>query len=175
MHSRTFAVTILSALLLAGSAAYADPPARGGGMGGEMTREQRAQMLRKIHTGFVIELGQMLDLDTAGTVKLADRLKKFDDQRVELRLDSHDAMDALRKAARDGGGDPVALAKRLAQNRVKLEQLNQSELDELLKGVPADKVAKVAVFIAEYPRRVERLAREIHRERSMRDHGPSGE
>jgi hypothetical protein len=172
MRSSFVSSAVLALAVALSSSARADP--RPGSMP-EMSREQRAQMLKKLHTGFIVELGELLELDTAGTVKLADKLKKYDEQRIQLRLDQGDTMDALRKAAKQPAGvDAAALARKLAQGRIQLAQVDQAEMEEIFKQVPADKIAKVAVFMAEYPRRVERVARELQRERFIREHGQGG-
>ena len=168
---------LLSSLVLVGTLAVSSPALAGrsfrGGAPMELSREQRTQMLKKLHTGFVVELGQVLELETADTVKLADRLKKFEEQRIQLRLDIHEAMASLRKAAKEGGSaaDAPALARRVAKHRVQLAQLDQSEMEEVFKGLSPEKVAKAAVFMAEYPRRIEHLARELQRDRWMRERG----
>lgn len=176
MLTRLFSMLLLSAML--SSTAMAAPPpadaADGSESGGsEMSRDRRAQVLKKIHTGFILELGELLELDTTGTVKLSERLKKFHDQRIQLRLDTGDAMEALRKIAKQGTNpaEAPALARKIAQNRIQLAQLDQQEMEEIIKGLPPEKVAKVAVFMAEYPRRVEHLARELQRERGGRGKG----
>lgn len=163
---RTLPALALATLALAAPASRAAPPAgapvRGDRMEerhGPKSREQREKMLRRVHTQFVLELGELLGLDTAGTIKLSERLKKFDDQRVQLRLDTYDAVGQLRAIARgEGTGDATAIARRMAANRTKLAELDQKELDEVLQGIPPDKAARVALFVPEFGRRVERMA-----------------
>jgi hypothetical protein len=169
MRMRTLSYLVLAIALTLGAGARAEPP---NGGWHRPDREQRLQMMQKIHTGFILELGQLLALDTAGSIKLAGRLQPFDDQRIQVRLGIGDAMDQLKQAAKQGGGgsDMAALARQVGQARVQLAQIDLQELEEILKGLPPDKVAKVAVFMAEYPRRVEHLAHEIHQ--SMHPHGP---
>jgi hypothetical protein len=134
-----------------------------------MDRGQRESMLKKIHTGFVLELGELLGLDTAGTIKLSERLAPYDKQRVQLRLDSWDAMQSLKQiAAGKGSGNAADLARRMSRNRVQIAQIDQEELEEVLKGLAPDKVSKVAVFAIEYPKRIERMGREILRDRMVK-------
>jgi len=165
---RKSAMTFLIAVLALGSTAMAGP----GREGHRPDRQQRIEMMKKIHTGFLVELGALIDLDTAGTLKLGEQLKPYNDQRVQLRLEMGDTMDQLRQIAKDGGnnGEAASLARRISQLHVQLAQLDQQQLDVILKSVPADKVAKVAVFCAEDPKRIERMAHEIHREHGGGDH-----
>lgn len=143
------------------------------------TPEQRAAMMRKIHTAFVVELGSLLDLDTASTLKLGDRLQQFDDQRIQLRLENAQTMGQLRTASENETPLPnaAALMRKLMQNRVQLAQIDQAEAEEVMKSVPPAKMPKVSVFLAEYAKRVERRAHEIHQEEWNKHNAPppSGE
>jgi len=124
-----------------------------------MDREQREKMLHKVHTMAAIELGDLLGYDTAGTIKLSERMVKFDDPRIHTLLDNFEAMSQLKRAAKgEGAADVPALVRRLGENRVKLAQLDQQQLAELTSGLPPEKAAKVATFLARFPRRVEQMA-----------------
>lgn len=168
--NRLFASMLVLGLLFV-SDAQADMP--------KMDRGQREQMLKKIHTGFVLELGEILGLDTAGTIKLSERLAPYDKQRIQVRMETWDAVQVLKGlSAGKGPGNAAEIARRIAKNRVQLAQIDQEELEEIMKGIPADKVAKAALFLTEFPKRIERMAREIVRERMMKNGempGPGGE
>jgi hypothetical protein len=100
---------------------------RGGGDGHPpMDGAQRRKMMQKVHTMAAIELGELLGLDAAGTIKLSERLKKFDEPPIQSQLDNFEAMDGLKRAAKNGTvNDVPALVKRIGDNRVKLAQLDQ--------------------------------------------------
>lgn len=135
----------------------------------QMDRGQRERMLRKMHTVFVVELGELLELDTAGTIKLSDKLSKHADQRVQLQLDNFEAMEQLRRAAKgEGSIDAAAAARRIAQNRIQLAQVDQAELNEVLAGLAPEKAAKAALLMTKFPKRMEHLAGQA------RGHGPMG-
>lgn len=160
-----FALTGLAAPASAGPREHKDRPHR-------HDPAQREEMLQKLHTMKVVELGQILELDTAGTVKLAARLKPFDEQRTKLRLESYEAMKVVRQARRgETSGDVVAATRSLAQSRVKLAQLDERELDAVLEGLSGEKAAKAALFMIRFPRRIEKMAGKMHdrRERSDKD------
>ena len=140
--------------------------------GPRMDRAQREKMLRKVHTMAVLELGDLLNLSTDDTIRLADRLRRFDDQRVQLQLANFDAMQGLKRAAAGQGGDAAALAKRVADNRVQLAKIDRQELDELLKGLNPQQTAKVALFLARFPQRIEFIARQARMHRMMEEGGP---
>jgi hypothetical protein len=166
MTIRRFLVLLLAGMLI-GPIARAAPP-------GAPDRATREQVLKKIHTSFILELGEMLELDTPATIKLSERLQPYDSRRIQLRMDTWDAMEQLKKISKGKAeGDPVELARKIAKNRMQLAQVDSEELEELIKGLPPDKVAKAALFLAQYPRRIERMARDILQER-MRDNPGEG-
>jgi hypothetical protein len=169
MASMFRSLAIVCALSLSTGVAQAGSgPAgsQGEGPGAGLDRPQREAVMKKIHTGFVLELAEILGFDTPATIKLSARLEPFNEKRIALRLDSRDAMEKLRKIAKGHGeGDVVALARRIAQNRVESAQVDQQEMEELIKGLTPEQTAKAAVFVTEFPHRVERMAREILDER----------
>jgi hypothetical protein len=161
-------LTALAASLFVAATALAAPPPPDEP---RLEREHREQMLRKVHTMMVIELGEILELDTAGTIKLSDRLRKYGDERVRLRLENFDAMQELRQIAETGAGDAAGLARRLVANRVKLAELDARELDDVIAGQPPARVVKIAQFLARFPQRLEHMGRGIADERRG---GPGG-
>jgi hypothetical protein len=62
MRMRTLSYLVLAIALTLGAGARAEPP---NGGWHRPDREQRLQMMQKIHTGFILELGQLLALDTS--------------------------------------------------------------------------------------------------------------
>jgi hypothetical protein len=153
------------------------PPDRGERGGPPpMDRAQRERMLRKMHTMFVLELGEILGLDTAGTIKLSERLARHAEQRITLQLDNMTAMESLRRAAHGGDAsvDAAGLARRVAQNRVQLAQVDQAELGEVLTGLSPDKAAQAAVLLASFPKRMEHLAGKARGRGHGRHGGPDG-
>lgn len=170
----TPAMTRFLALAAAFALTGVASPAFAGAKGHDKARRhdpaQREEMLKKLHTLKVVELGQLLELDTAGTVKLAERLKPFDEQRTKLRLESYEAMKVVRQARRgEAAGDVVAATRALAAHRVKLAQLDERELDAVLEGLSGDKAAKAAVFMVRFPRRIEKMAGKMHDQRAKGD------
>ncbi len=151
----------------------APPPGRGAMRPGEegdrdegrrppppMDRAQRQKMLRKAQYLSVMELAEILELDTAGAVKLTERLAKYDEPRIQARLELGDALDQLRKIAHGAAqGDAAGLAKKVTAARVQVAQLDQKEVDEVTAGLAPEKTAKVVLFFAEQTRRLERFVR----------------
>ncbi len=181
---RRMLVTLVLCLSVAPLAARAQPPGPPPGRfqapNRQRARQMRMRMLRRVHTMAVLELGDLLDLSTDDTIRLSHKLQPFDQKRMKLQLATFDAMQGLRRAAAGRGGDAAALAREIADNRVKLAQLNRQELDTLLQGLSAQQQAKVALFVARFPERVAFIAREAQMHRMMErwgrmgGHGPGG-
>jgi hypothetical protein len=106
-------------------------------------------------------------------VQLSRRLSDFDTKRVELMMTMHERTKDLRAAAQ---GDTKVVAINAAQQlfvaQVELANLAKREFDELSKGVPPDRLARLAVYLHEFDRRIGKMARQI-RERG-RMMGPPG-
>jgi hypothetical protein len=170
--TRSLAIACALSLTI-GGVARAAPGWDGANVG--LDHSQREAVLKKIHTGFILELAEMLGLDTAETIKLSARLEPFNQRRITLRLESREAMEKLRLIAKGHGeGDVVALARRIAQNRVECAQVDQQEMEELIKGLSPEQTAKAALFVTEFPHRVERMAREILDEHGWNHPGSGG-
>jgi hypothetical protein len=172
---RSLAVACALSLTVSGVARAGSGWGSGEGGGPGLDRSQREAVMKKIHTGFVLELGEILGLDTPATIKLSARLDPFNERRISLRLDSRDAMEKLRKISKGTAeGDVVALARRIAQNRVEAAQVDQQEMEEIIKGLSPEQTAKAALFVTEFPHRVERMAREILDEHGWNHPGSGG-
>lgn len=130
--------------------------------GGKFDPAHRQRMLQKISALKVAGLAQVLELGEPATAELAARLKPFDEERTALRVESFAAMKTLRAA---GPGDGVEAAVLLARNRVKLAQVDERELQEVLKGLSGEKAQKASLFMIQFPRRVEKMAGKMHKRR----------
>lgn len=126
----------------------------------------REQMLQKISALKVTELSRILELDAAGSAELAARLKPFDEERTRLRVESFAAMKKLRNPqGATGSSNGVDAAALLARNRVKLAQIDEREMQEVLKGLSGEKAEKASLFMLQFPRRVEKMADKMHKRR----------
>lgn len=127
---------------------------------------RRQQMLQQISDLKLAGLGEALGLDEAGKAELGVRLKPLEEERTALRVESYAAMKTLRNARRaTDSSNGVEAALVLARNRVKLAQIDERELQEVLKGVSGEKAEKAALFMVQFPRRVEKMAGKMHKRR----------
>lgn len=176
MRVKTATIGFLLLALVAG-AADARPRGRGGRdeMRSPPPREVREKMLQKVHTLLVTELGSVMGLDTEGTVRLAGELQPFHQERTRLRLEMGDSMRDLHSARRgETQAEVVAIARKLADTRVKLAELDRKELEAILERTSPEKAAEVALFLTHFPRRMERMAREIRGRHSRSSHHDGG-
>ena len=170
---------LLAAPLMAVAGPHHPPSPPGGAMADRdamppMSKEMREKMMKKMHTMMVLRLGELLDYDTARTVQLSEQLQPFAARQKSLQMENHDAMQALHQAADGKGGDVAALSKLLLDNRVKMVELHREMIATLTKGASSEKAAKVALFIARFPRHMERMAEHARGMRGGMRHGAMG-
>lgn len=162
---RWFLMVVLAAGLVAVPSVPAWAQGRFAGARADVQRERREKLLRRAHTIMVMELGDRLGLESAAVIQLTQRLKKFDDERVTLRLENLDLVKRLKAAGDKPSPEVVEAVKKIAANRVRLAQVDEAELNDLLSQVPPEKAAQVALFVGEFANRLERVAREAVRNR----------
>ena len=173
--NRWMQVVVLALGLLVGPASHASAQGRfGAAMRGDGARDRREKLLRRAHTIMVMELGDRLGLDSAAVIKLTERLRRFDDERVALRLENLDLVKRLKAAGNRPSPETVDAVKKIAANRVRLAQVDEAELTDLLAQVPPEKAAQVALFVGEFANRLERVAREAVRNRRGGGGGDDG-
>jgi hypothetical protein len=173
--------TILILALLVPAAALAQParaPApmqmkRGAPPTDEERAELRERVIRRIRTMRAVDIADILSLDEAQAIQLARRLAPYDEKRIELRLAMHESMKAL-KAAAHGDGDAVRnvadASRRIFDAQAELGQIQKREFEDLSKGLPPEKVARLAVYLHQFDKRIMKMAREVRHGRG----GPGG-
>lgn len=156
-----FATFAFALLALGSTSAFASP--------NHHEPPERKALLEKIHSLKVKELGDLLELDDAGRAELEKRLKPFDDERSALRLETFNAMKALRSARKnEGASDVVRAARTLAVNRMRLAEIDVRELDAVVSGLTDEKAMQASLFLTQFPRRVEKMAAQMHKPKSDR-------
>src|SRR4051794_33337722 len=109
---------LIAAVLTLSTLAFAAPPAPAaappaqkpgaGEFGGGNREEHREDMEKRMRMMLVVGIAEALSLSETDAIRLADKIKVFDDKRKPLREQMHESMKVL-KAASDG--DPAALGK----------------------------------------------------------------
>jgi hypothetical protein len=160
MRKLAVVLALAPALALAEPQATPSPPGRGAGAGVRTDdpghRERAEKRLRIART---VGLADALDLDEAGALRVRETLTRFDERRAPLRHQIQDSVRILRDAAR---GDTAAAAQvdnalaRLRDARAQLQQVNAESLAQLTQGMPPQKKARAALFLARFQARAPR-------------------
>jgi len=148
---------LLLALMLAPVASFAAGPGGPGGPRGPGAdpADKRDHMEKRMHIALVLGIAEALDLNEAEGLRMADRIRSFEDKRKPLRTEMADSMKVLRDAAT---GDQAALGQvdqataRLLDNRAKLAVLDKDMFAALSKDLTPQRRAQLALFLANFQR-----------------------
>ncbi len=127
-----------------------------GGPNGEQW-QKRARLLR------TLAIAEALELDDAATLKLRDRLVRFEEKRAPIHSQLLEQTVVLRRAAK---GDTTAYAQvdsaiqRVLALRAQLEQLDRELFTELSSGLPPQKKARLALVMARLPQQMREMAQD---------------
>ena len=150
---------VLLAVLTAGGVWAQDGgprPGDGAGPGSEQW-QKRARLMR------TLAIADALELDDASTLKLRDRLSRFEDRRAPIQRQVFEETLVLRRAAK---GDTTAFAQvdgaiqKVLALRAQLEQLDRDLFNELSAGLSPQKKARLALAMARLPQQMREMAQE---------------
>ena len=143
---------ILGVLALAGVAGAAPPGGRK--VDDPAFAERRAEMEQRAQMMVTLEIAQALELNDADTLKLKQQVAQWDAQRAPLRQQMFDNAQVLRRASK---GDTTAYGQvdqaiqKIIDLRAQMQQIDQQMFQQLSKGLPPQKKAKLALAIARMP------------------------
>jgi hypothetical protein len=147
---------VLLVTLAAGSAWAQDREQPGEGPGSEQW-QKRARLMR------TLSIAEALELDDAATLKLRDRLVRFEDKRAPLQHQLLEQTLVLRRAAK---GDTTAFAQvdgaiqKVLALRSQLDQLDRDLFSELSAGLSPQKKARLALAMARLPQQMREMAQD---------------
>ena len=150
---------VLAALLAAASAGAQDGGSRPDELGGPGSEQwqKRARLMR------TLAIADALELDDAATLKLRDRLNRFEDKRAPIQRQLFEETVVLRRAAK---GDTTAFAQvdgaiqKVLALRAQLEQMDRDLFTELSTGLSPQKKARLALAMARLPQQMREMAQE---------------
>jgi hypothetical protein len=153
----------LAVALAAGTALAQDGggPHPGEGPGGGSEQWQKRSRLMR-----TLAIADALELDDAATLKLRDRLQRFEDRRAPVQHQLMEQTVVLRRAAK---GDTTAFAQvdaaiqKVLTLRAQLEALDRELFAELATGLTPQKKARLALALARLPQQVREMAQDNHR------------
>jgi hypothetical protein len=147
-------------VLLASASAFAQdaghPSEMGPGPSGEQW-QKRARLMR------TLAIADALELDDAATLKLRDRLSRFEEKRAPIQSQLLEQTVVLRRAAK---GDTTAYAQvdaaiqKVLAFRAQLEQLDRDLFTELSAGLSPQKKARLALAMARLPQQMREMAQD---------------
>ena len=159
--------TLLAALTLSASLSFAAPPPVAGAPGpgpvagkGQLSPfgqdgDRQAERERRMRMMMVVGMAEAMSLSDADALKLAERIKGFDERRRPLRESMRESMKALKAAA---DGDAAALPNvdqniaRILDGRAQLAALDREMVTQVSRDLPPQKRAQLALFLAKFHR-----------------------
>jgi hypothetical protein len=167
MSRKAWLAVVLLLPVVAAAAPQGAPPEAG------RDRGRRERVQKRLRVARAVGLAEALDLDATAALRLRDVLARYDERRAPLREQLRGAVQIVRDAARGDGAaaaqvDPAL--QRARDARAKLQQLDAQMLDELAKGLPPEKKARAALFLATFHHRAAHVA--MHRGGRGGGHGP---
>jgi hypothetical protein len=130
----------------------------GTGQGGDHEQwQKRARLMR------TLAIAEALELDDAATLKLRDRLARFEERRSPIQSQLIEQTVVLRRAAK---GDTTAYAQvdgaiqKVLNLRSQLEALDRELFAELSAGLSPQKKARLALAMAHLPQQVREMAQD---------------
>jgi hypothetical protein len=165
----------LALIALLPAFALAQPrPGRGPGPGphGPPSPEERARIEKKMRVLRVVELAEQLDLDEKAALRMSEQMDKFVDQRRAIHDEQQKNRETIEKAAQGDAQAQKSLdaaVRGFIDNRRKMNQIDLDEWLALGQGLKPQQQARLALFLAEFPKHMHKMAREAHK-REMREH-----
>jgi hypothetical protein len=152
----------LLVVALAATSAWAQDagphPHDGAGLGGDHEQwQKRARLMR------TLAIADALELDDAATLKLRDRLMRFEEKRAPLQSQLMEQVVVLRRAAK---GDTTAYAQvdgaiqKVLSLRSQLEAMDRELFAELSAGLSPQKKARLALAMARLPQQMREMAQD---------------
>jgi hypothetical protein len=163
MRTQVLAMMLSAALPLAahaqgGSAPQGGPqqPPGAAGPNGAGPKFDPQRMEKRMRLARTLGLAEALDLDEPAALKLGQTMAKFDDRRVAVRKQLHDARQVLVKAAQ---GEKVTAAEvdqaitRSLDGRAQLQAIHREMVAAVTKDLTPEKKARAVIFLAKFQRR----------------------
>jgi len=148
------------ATVLLGSSALAQDAGSYSGTGPGPSGEQWQKRARLMRT---LAIADALELDDTATLKLRDRLARFEETRGPIQTQLLEQTVVLRRAAK---GDTTAFAQvdgaiqKVLALRGQLEQLDRQLFAELSVGLTPQKKARLALAMARLPQQMREMAQD---------------
>lgn len=135
-------------------------------------RKQFFKMKQKINTLRIWGLTKELDLDQDAAARVFPIMNGYDNKRTEIQYRLIVLMHNLRNALRDRDDAGIqATLDKLEANHQKMEQLNDSERDELKKALTVEQQAKFLLFEVRFEKQVKKMIAKARQRRGKAGQG----
>jgi hypothetical protein len=159
--------TLLTAVMTLSTLAMAAPPSsvspsqgtqpssvdKGAARWGERAEERREEIEKHMRLMMVVGIADALNLNETDAIRLADKIKVFEDKRKPLREQMHDSMKVLKAAA---DGDASALGRvdqatmTVLDTRAQMAAVDKEMFLTVSKDLTPQKRAQLALFMAKF-------------------------
>ncbi len=155
--------TLMLAVMTLSTLAVAAPPsslntqaAAGGAQGGwndGKGAERREEFQKRMRLMLVVGIAEHLNMSEGEAIRLADKMKVFDDRRKPLREQMGESMKTLKAAA---DGDQASLGKvdqvtmSLLDTRAQMAAIDKEMFITVSKDLTPQKRAQLALFLAKF-------------------------
>ena len=154
--------TLVAALLSLSALSFAAPPAGAGALNKPLARQQRpgfddaeraTKREKHMRMMLVVGMAESMNLSEVEAIRLADRIKAFDERRRPIRESMHDGMKTLKAAA---DGESAALSQvdqattKVLDGRAQMATLDREMFASISKDLAPQKRAQLALFLAKF-------------------------
>jgi hypothetical protein len=146
---------LMLAMMTLSTLAFGAPPAAQVNAGDKAARfeERQEDIEKRMRLMLVVGIAENLNLSETDAIRLADKIKVFEDQRKPLRESMRDAMKTLKAASE---GDQAALGKvdqatmTLLDTRAQMAAVDKQMFLTVSKDLTPQKRAQLALFMAKF-------------------------
>ncbi|ACL67312.1 conserved hypothetical protein [Anaeromyxobacter dehalogenans 2CP-1] len=131
-------------------------PGPGGGQAGAQAAGPRGdpeRMERRMRLTRTLGLAEALDLEPEQALKLGQQVAKFDDRRLALHRQMHDAHQVLRRAAQGekvSAGEVDQAIKTALDARAQMQSLDRDVVATVTKDLSPEKRARAVLFLERF-------------------------
>ncbi len=147
MRKYIFCISLVLALTLPAGPGFSRPP-----------EERLEKTWKRIETLRMWRLTQRLDLDEETASRLFPVINRYDKQRLALRRDMRRDMRELRKSVETAGEDKLrGIIEKLRERRMKLQEINEEEMEKLAGILSTRELAKFIIFRQDFDRELRKI------------------
>ena len=141
---------LIAACLMSSMVFAAD---KGGPANNQAWLARQAEMVRNAHMMAVVGIADALELNEADALKLAERLRAFEEKRRPIRESMAESVKSLKSVAEGAAANAAQVdadVQRVLDGRAQMAALDKELFAQLSAGQTPQKKAKLALFMAKF-------------------------